>query len=87
MELMENTVINHVGYVAIPMDEYAELMECSIKLDILVSVLYDNASLSWDKKYMKFDSSAIDAVLKAINYKYNYVINQLKEAEDETDNG
>lgn len=64
---MAEKMIIPEDYVAIPVDEYAELIESRSNLDIFCNALYGGARLSWDKKSLQFNDSDLNAVLKAVN--------------------
>lgn len=68
--------------VKISADFYAALLETQNENKLLVKVLFDNATLSWDKKRLNIDSEAASALLKAIRPGYyDSVMEELKDKE------
>ena len=58
--------------VTIDINEYTVLVSRSVKFDMLIDGLYGCASLSWDKKALRFDDDETVTLLKAIDsYIYN----------------
>lgn len=63
-------IVSTDGFVAITMDEYADLIRADLTLDTLLDVMFRTAELDWDDE-LRYDNNAINHVLKALcNKKY-----------------
>ena len=58
------------GYTTISSEEYRYLVRDSIKLDALLSVIYESVELGWDEESLRFDldaSRAFNDALKVLD--------------------
>ena len=79
-------VICNTDFMAVSMDEYADLIKDELTLDAIQHVLFTHASLSWDKKSLQFDDKSLCHVLQALcTFKYNSKLTSLQKLEDEND--
>lgn len=73
--------------VTIFKSEYDELLENSLKYEMLLENLYSNAKESWDKNKLAFDDNKLSDFLRTIDkfdYKKNYKrLNEKKEEPNE----
>lgn len=73
--------------VTISKSEYDELLENSLKYEMLLENLYSNASESWDKNKIAFDDNKLSDFLRTIDkfdYEKNYKrLNEKKEKPNE----
>lgn len=84
---MEDKRIVGVDEVCISKDEYVELLRLQRDYEILENSLLDNASLSWNKRYLEFNGCDVSLVLNIISpYAYGRKMTTLKEEADGTDN-
>lgn len=73
-------------YIAIKVDDYAELIREDLTLHSIISVLFKNASLSWDKKDLDFDERSLCCVLKVLcTGDYYSTLRRLQKQEEEKD--
>ena len=90
MDENNGAVICNINYMAVSMDEYADLIRADLTLDALLNALMCNAELSWDKESLRFDDSAVNHVLRSLcRNKYYAKIMSLKMDKEikEADNG
>ena len=90
MDENNGAVICNINYMAVSMDEYADLIRADLTLDALLDALLAKAELSWDKESLRFDDSAVNHVLRALcRHKYYNKIMSLKIDKEikEADNG
>lgn len=77
------TIITNNEYVAVCMDDYDALIRGDLKLDAIKDVLFRSASLSWDKKSLRFDDVMVCHVLQTLcpTY-YNSTLKSLQKLEE-----
>ena len=81
---MDEYVVANKDYMAIPMDEYADLIRAEQTLDALLHALFTDAELEWDEKSLKFSNKAVSHVLCALcRYRYFGKVQELKKAREE----
>ena len=76
-----------IGYVAVPVEEYVDLIATNDRYDSLRYALYDNATLSWDKNNLRFDDEKVSSVLSAIDNRYFGTLNRMKKEAEELEKG
>lgn len=70
--------------IRLDIKSYNEIIQKAKMFELLVSAMYETASLSWDKKRLTFDDSFLNAFLCGIdNFDYNSHIALLNELEKE----
>lgn len=75
---------DHEKYLTISLNEYLYLFEAERNLTLILKSLYENASLSYSKKKLHFDSVILSDLLKLIDgHCYANKVEELKEAENE----
>lgn len=68
--------------ITITKDEYEELLEQSIKYELLLATIYENASLSYTKELYIDGGTDLSKILKHIDsFDYNKKLKELKERE------
>lgn len=71
-------------YMTISQAEYLYLHDAEMNLTLILKSLYENASLSYSKKKLHFDSVILGDLLKLIDgQQYANKVEELKEAENE----
>lgn len=66
--------------VIISQEEYKNLLESNIKLDMLIQVIYENSSLSWDNKFLTISNDRVSEILKTIDeFGYKSKLEALKK--------
>ena len=77
------TIIINNEFVAVCTEEYDSLKRNDLILDALMTTLFINASLSWDKKSLRFDDEIICHVLQALcTHDYNFKLRSLQQKEE-----
>ena len=74
-----------VGYVAIPLEEYADLVESNHDLSCLLEAIYSSSILSMGEDYLVINSYDVCKVLKAIDRSYGAMIQMVKSAKETDD--
>jgi hypothetical protein len=72
-------ILMPIGYIAIPVEEYVDLIETNDRYDTLLSVLYDNSCLSWNGKSLAFDDEAVSTVLCVIHNRYHKLLKKFQD--------
>lgn len=57
--------------VIISQEEYRDLLESDIKLDMLIQAIYESSSLSWDNKHLTINNERVSEMLNVID-EFNY---------------
>lgn len=55
-----------MGNIYVDLNEYKLLIQKSVLLDMLTDVVYQNATLSWDKKRINVDDDKVMSIMKLI---------------------
>ena len=71
-----------LGQTVITNDEYEELLEKSLKYEMLLEALYNESYLNYNKTGLAIESSNLDKFLKVFDkFDYNKKLRELKEKE------
>lgn len=71
--------------VAVPVDDYARLVENETKLEVLTDVLLETAQLSFNRKALRFDDDTICTLLKTMTgYRYEVRLKDLQREREDT---
>ena len=72
-----------LGQLVIAKAEYEELLESSLKYEMLLEALYNESYLNYNKTGLAIESSNVDKFLKVFDkFDYNKKINELIEKEN-----
>lgn len=81
---MADYVITNTEYMAVSMDEYADLIRADLTLDALLDALLNDAELEWDEKSLKFNNKTVSHVLCALcRHRYFGKVQELKKEREE----
>lgn len=71
-----------LGQMVITKDEYGELLESTLKYEMLLEALYNESYLNFNKTGLMIESSNVDRFLKVFDkFDYNKKVNELIEKE------
>ena len=83
---MDNTMITIPQvHVCIPLEMYDDMMMDMDSLMMIKSVLFQNCSLDYGQKHLRFDGEAVSMVLKLIDHKRYRETLRIKKKEAEAD--
>ena len=80
------TIICNIDFVPMSFDDYECYIRQDEELGLLRDVLFRNASLSWDKKSLRFNDEKVSDMLKALYpSRFSYKLEELQSQEEEKD--